>query len=299
MCGMLTEENAKLRCKYSEIRSQRLDSDALDVEDMMTNADPHYLKTDQYKDASKLAARARLHANYSRNPYSWFNWQFDLYQLPATARILELGAGAGWLWAANAARIPAGWEITLSDFSPGMLDEQRKMLADVPHPFTHQEIDAQAIPYPDATFDAVLANHMLYHVPDRARAIAEMRRVLKQGGTLYTATNGWAHLQEIHQMMTRFGFQPEDWLGGFVDRGAYKLENAAEQLRASFSQVELRRYDDAIEVSDPQPLLDYVLSYPVKLSEERIAELRAFIQAEIDRSGKMAITKDMGVLIAR
>jgi ubiquinone/menaquinone biosynthesis C-methylase UbiE len=265
----------------------------------MTNPDPHYLKTDQYKDASKLAARARLNANYNRNPYGWFNWQFDLYQLPPTARILELGAGAGWLWAANAEHIPPGWNITLSDFSPGMLDEQRKTLANVPHAFTHEEIDAQAIPFGDATFDAVIANHMLYHVPDRARAIAEMRRVLKPGGTLYTATNGFAHLQEIHQMMTRFGFQPEDWLGGFVDRGAYRLENAPEQLRAQFQHVKMLRYDDAIEVSDPQPLVDWALSFPVKMSEERVAELRAFIQAEIDRSGKMAITKDMGVLIAR
>jgi ubiquinone/menaquinone biosynthesis C-methylase UbiE len=265
----------------------------------MTTPDPNYLKNEQYKDSSNLAARARLHANYSRNPYSWFLWQFDLYQLPPTARILELGAGAGWLWAANAQRIPAGWDITLSDFSPGMLDEQRKNLADVPHAFAHEEIDAQAIPHPDAAFDAVIANHMLYHVPDRAQAIAEMRRVLKQGGTLYTATNGFAHLQEIHAMMARFGLQPEDWLGGFVDRGAYKLENAAEQLEAQFAQVELRRYDDAIEVDEAAPLVDYVLSFPVRLSEGKIAELRAFIEGEIARNGTMKITKDMGVLIAR
>lgn len=265
----------------------------------MTAPDPNYLKNDQYKDSSNLAARARLHSQYSRNPYGWFDWQFDQYDLPPNARILELGAGAGWLWAANAERIPAGWDVTLSDFSPGMVEEQRRNLAKVGHAFTHEEIDAQAIPHPDAVFDALIANHMLYHVPDRAKAIAEMRRVLKPGGTLYTATNGYAHLQEIHQLMARFGLQPADWLGGFVERGAYTLENAAEQLQAQFAQVELRRYDDAIEVREPQPLVDYVLSFPAKLSEQQIAALQAFIQAEIDRSGKMAITKDMGVLIAR
>src|SRR5215207_10478349 len=160
----------------------------------MVAPDPNYLKNNQYKDASNLAARARLHSRYSRNPYGWFKWQFDLYQFAPDARILELGAGAGWLWAGNADRIPAGWQITLSDFSPGMLDEQRKALSDVPHAFQHEEIDAQAIPYADATFDAVIANHMLYHVPDRAKAIAEIRRVLKPTGTLYTATNGLKHL---------------------------------------------------------------------------------------------------------
>ena len=45
--------------------------------------------------------------------------------------------------------------------------------------FAYEIIDAQAIPYGTQRFDIVIANHMLYHVPDRAQAIAEMRRVLK------------------------------------------------------------------------------------------------------------------------
>lgn len=265
----------------------------------LTTPDPNYLKNDQYKDASRLAARGRLHANYNRNPYSWFKWQFDLYQLPTEARILELGAGAGWLWANNADRIPAGWQITLSDFSPGMLVEQRKTLADVPHAFQHEEIDAQAISYADATFDAVIANHMLYHVPDRVQAIADIRRVLKPSGTLYTATNGLKHMQELHRIMERLGFQRNDYLGGFVAENGYRLENAAEQLQAQFEQVDLLRYDDAIEIDDPQPLVEYIQSFPIQFSEGQIADLRAFIQAEIDKTGVLAITKDMGVLVAR
>ena len=40
-------------------------------------------------------------------------------------------------------------------------------------------LDLQALPFPEACFDAVIANHMLYHVPDRPRALAEVQRVLK------------------------------------------------------------------------------------------------------------------------
>jgi ubiquinone/menaquinone biosynthesis C-methylase UbiE len=266
----------------------------------MTNPDQNYLKHDQYKDASRLSARARLHSRYSRNPNGWFKWMFDLYEaLPPQARILELGAGAAWLWASNLARIPAGWDITLSDFSSGMLDDARRALADAAHRFKFEEIDAQAIPYPDATFDAVIANHMLYHVPDRAQAIAEMRRVLRPGGALFTATNGENHMQEIHRLMRRFGFQPQEWLGGFVAVRGYTLENAAEQLRAQFPNVEVRRYDDAITVTDAEPVVDYILSFPVTMTDERIAELRAVVAAEIARSGAFAITKDMGIAIAR
>ncbi len=265
----------------------------------MTQPDPNYLKHDQYKDSSRLSARARLHSQFSRNPQGWFNWMFDLYDFPPDARILELGAGAGWLWLSNARRIPHGWDITVSDFSAGMVSELRGSLARIPRPFSFREIDVQAIPYPDASFDAVIANNMLYHVPDRAQAIAEMRRVLKPSGALYTATNGETHLQEVHQLMRRFGFQHEEWLNGFVSVRGYTLENAPDQLRTQFAQVELQRYPDVIELDDPGVLVDYIRSYPLKLSDERIADLRRYVEAEIAKQGKLTITKDMGVLIAR
>lgn len=264
----------------------------------MDHPDSQYLKNEQYKDASKLSARARLHSQYNRNPYSWFKWMFDLYQIPPTGRVLELGAGAGWLWLNNAERIPPGWDITLSDFSPGMLDEQRQSLANVPHPFKHEEIDIQAIPHGDGTFDAVIANHMLYHVPDRAQAIAEMRRVLKPGGRLYTATNGEKHLQENRQLLARFGLQPGERREGFAALNGYTLENASEQLRAQFEHVELHRYDDAIVLDNAEPLLESLLSGRIVLSAERTAALRAFLQAEIAKTGTLTLTKDMGVLIA-
>ncbi|MBI1259628.1 MAG: methyltransferase domain-containing protein [Chloroflexi bacterium] len=264
----------------------------------MTTIDPKYLKTEQYKDSSKLSARARLHSQYSSNPQSWFDWMFDLYDLPPNARVLELGAGAGWLWLRNAQRIPPGWNITVSDFSAGMVAEQRQSLARLSRPFEFREIDIQAIPFEDATFDGVIANHMLYHVPDRPKAIAEMCRVLKPSGKLYAATNGEKHLQELHQLLRNFGFEPQEWLGGFADRYSFTLENAAEQLRAQFAQAEVVRYPDSIRLSEAEPLVEYIQSYPLKLSEERLGELRAFVQQEIAKTGTMTITKDMGVAIA-
>src|SRR5689334_15456098 len=112
---------------------------------MMLEPDPQYLKNEQYKDASKLTARARLHADYNRNPQGWFQWMFELYDFPPDARILELGAGAGWLWLSNARRIPSGWDITLSDFASGMLAETRKNVSRIPHEFKYEEIDIQSI----------------------------------------------------------------------------------------------------------------------------------------------------------
>jgi ubiquinone/menaquinone biosynthesis C-methylase UbiE len=165
--------------------------------------DQTYLLTDQYKDATNLDARIRLHQLFSTNKYGWHRWCFDQYALPAEAYVLEIGCGPAHLWTANLDRVPPGWRITLSDFSSGML-EQAQRNVNCASPFDFKIVDAQAIPFEADTFDAVIVNHMLYHVPDRARALAEMRRVLKPGSTIYLATNGLKHLRELDDLQRRF-----------------------------------------------------------------------------------------------
>ena len=135
--------------------------------------DQQYLKTDQYRDSSNLDARVVIHQRFSTNSYGWFKWVFDtLLTLPDNAKILELGCGHALLWKENVNRIPAGWNITLSDLSSGMLDAAWRNLVVTGRAFKFEEIDAQSIPYENETFDVVIANHMLYHVPDRPKAIA-------------------------------------------------------------------------------------------------------------------------------
>jgi ubiquinone/menaquinone biosynthesis C-methylase UbiE len=142
--------------------------------------DRDYLKK-QYKDSSNLDARIRLHQRFSVNKYGWHPWVFDHFDLPPACQILELGCGPGSLWLDNRTRIPPGWEITLSDFSTGMLEDARRNL-DPQCQFKYKVIDAQSIPCENGYFDAVIANHMLYHVSNRPAALAEIRRVLKPAG---------------------------------------------------------------------------------------------------------------------
>jgi ubiquinone/menaquinone biosynthesis C-methylase UbiE len=150
--------------------------------------DPEYLQGSHYRDASRLNARIQLHRRFSANTYGWTRWLFDHYAFAPDSRILEVGCGPGDLWRDNADRIAAGWAITLSDFTGGMVRKARENLRAAPQRFGFAALDAQAIPFPGDTFDAVFANMMLYHVPDRARALAEIRRVLRRGGRLLVAT---------------------------------------------------------------------------------------------------------------
>lgn len=259
--------------------------------------DQNYLKTDQYRDATNLSARVKIHGRFSTNPYGWFRWVFDtLVRLPADSKILELGSGPGLLWKSCIDRIPAGWRITLSDLSPGMLDAAWRNLVVTGRAFQFREIDAQAIPFEDETFDAVIANHMLYHVPDRNKAFAEIRRVLKPGGHVIATTVGENHMKQMMDWYARIHVNKvwESFASPFT------LENGREQLRPYFSQVTLSRYEDNLKVTEVQPLMDYIRSgmRMSELSESELATLQLDLEKELQEKGSIFITKDSGLFEA-
>ena len=259
--------------------------------------DQEYLKTDQYKDSSNLDARVEIHKRFSTNPYGWFNWVFDtLLKLPANAKILELGSGPAYLWKECSDRIPTGWDITLSDLSSGMVDAAWRNLVVTRRNFKFKEIDAQSIPFEDETFDAVIANFMLYHVPDRPKAIAEIKRVLKPGGHLIAATVGDHHLQEMMEVLRKVHISKtwESYANPFT------LESGLEQLKPFFPNVTMSRYKDNLHVTEIEPMMAYVRSSlrAADLSEDELAKVRVDLENDLKEKGKIFITKDSGLFEA-
>ena len=257
--------------------------------------DPQYLEK-QYKDSSNLDARVRLHQRFSVNKYGWHRWVFDQFKLPARCRILELGCGPGYLWLANLDRIPAGWEISLSDFSSGMLEQTRQNLMDKPG-FQYECFSAQSIPFEDEHFDVVIANHMLYHVADKAAAFAEIRRVLKPGGYFFASTVGGGHLREMADLLCKFDEKLISW-GSVTD--SFTLENGMAQLAGQFTKIKLTRYEDALEVTEVTALVDYFLSgWIQQILEKRLDAFRLLVENEMEaRGGVIHISKESGLFIS-
>lgn len=259
--------------------------------------DQQHLKSEQYKDSSNLDARVAIHQRFSTNPYGWFNWVFDrLMKLPANAKILELGCGHGLLWKENAPRIPSAWDITLSDLSPGMLDAAWRNLVVTGRSYQFKEIDAQDIPFNDDTFDAVVANHMLYHVPDRPKAISEIKRVLKTGGHLFATTVGANHMQEMNVWLDAVSN------GNYVSQvvHSFLLENGLEQLEPFFSQVTASRYEDILRVTELEALIAYIRSMvsDSDLQEDKLEGLERELRVRLEQKGEIFITKDAGLFEA-
>ena len=262
--------------------------------------DQAYLLADQYRDFSNLSARQQLHDLFSTSEYGWHQWLFDQFNFPPECRVLELGCGAGVLWFENADRIPEGWDITLSDFSEGMLQDAQRNLDANQHPFRFEIVDAQAILCEDESFDAVIANHMLYHVPDRPKAFSEIHRALRPGGWFYASTVGENHLRELGELVRRFdaNLTYGTWENPFT------LENGLDQVAEWFSQVKAHRYEDDLVVTEAEPLIAYVLS-STSISEakpafvgNRLAEFIRFVEQELTQYGAIHITKDSGIFEA-
>lgn len=256
-------------------------------------SDQNYLLNEQYKTSSNLTDRATLHDRFSTNPYRWMRWVFDQYDLPEDASVLELGCGPASLWRENLDHIPKGWDIVLSDFSPGMLEEAKEHLQAGGRTFRFEQIDAQDIPFENNTLDAVIANHMLYHVPDRQKALSEIQRVLKPGGRLFAATNGGGHLCELREIVEKVIPNAYDNSGK-----PFALENGAEQLEPWFESIEVRRQETGLRVTEVEPLIDYITSGR-QMSDAEIDQVREIIEAEIGEKGAIDITKESGMFLAK
>lgn len=258
--------------------------------------DQQYLKTDQYKDSSNLDSRVEIHKRFNTNPYGWFNWVFDkLEKLPANAKVLELGCGPAYLWKECVKRIPANWDITLSDLSAGMIDAAWRNLVVTGRNFEFREIDAQSIPFKDEIFDTVIANFMLYHVPNLPRALSEIKRVLKPGGRLIAATVGENHMREALRWTQQVGGETFGRLSV-----PFTLENGFEQLNTVFSNVTLVRYIDGLKVTEVKPLIEYILSNVPKgkLIESELRDVEIELNKVLKTKGEIIITKDSGLFEA-
>lgn len=255
--------------------------------------DQTYLLTHQYRDGMNLAARGALIERFSTNPHQFHRWLFDRVRLPRQAHILELGCGTGVFWLKNQERIPPGWDVTLTDLSEGMLRVAQHELLQVAHPFAYAVVDAQVLPQPDASVDAVFAHFMLYHVPRRDAALREIRRVLRSGGRFYAATGSVANLRELDALRPQ---REDDW-----GRAApFTLENGRDQLATCFSHVALHRYENTLVVTEAEPLIAHLLSKYVSspLDDETRVDLVSRVRETLAAEGAIRATWNAGVFEA-
>ena len=247
----------------------------------------------QYGTADKLNTRISIHAKYSVNKQGFGNWITEHYRFPEHASVLELGCGTGDMWKGKRDLAAICGRLILSDFSAGMLDKAKETLKDE-NGINYQVIDIQDIPFPDQSFDAVIANMMLYHVPDLGKGLSEVRRVLKGGGVFCCATYGENGMMEyIGGLFSGFGVETRV-------NANFTLQNGAEKLSPYFAEVKRELYKDALLVTDVDDLVNYIFSLTGmtdlrKLPRETVREVLSRHMAD----GVLRIPKEYGMFITR
>lgn len=262
------------------------------------------LVREQYATYDNLRIRQEIHDQYTVPKGSFAEWALERLNLQGGEHMLDVGCGTGLYY-----RKLQQTEIDMNyfgvDMSPGMLAEHtahhRVSLADVQH-----------LPFAKQTFDAVMANHMLYHIHDLDGALLEIRRVLKPGGVLMTATNSIHTMPELQVLLrraivllTRHG--AAQVRAPALPSDAFALENGTRTLAKHFYAVVRHDLPNSLVFPDVEPAMAYLESTrnlrEAQLPQDVVWEdvmmiMRQQINQLIKHLGELVINKQTGVLIA-
>ena len=246
----------------------------------------------QYATSANLNTRISIHDKYSTNKQGFGNWIYSHYEIEQGARVLELGCGTGSMWKGHDELIKKCSELVLSDFSDAMVETTRQTIGELPN-ITYCSIDIQNIPCDADTFDVVIANMMLYHVPDITRGLAEVRRVLKPNGKFYCATYGEHGIIEyLSKLLSEYGVEDN------VNKN-FTLQNGEAILSSVFENIRKEIYEDSLTVTNIADLVDYIysLSSMSALSSQPREKIQALLQSHMV-NGILTVPKEYGMFIS-
>jgi SAM-dependent methyltransferase len=266
-------------------------------------ADRAFLRGTQYKTDANLAARQSFYA-YQHPRIDLAARVVDLAVPGPSGAVADIGCGNGSYLAELARRGLSGRLLGL-DLSPGMLAAARQRLTEAGPggpgtcagpgaAVTLAVADATTLPLRDAAVSLALAMHMLYHVPDPADALRELRRVTAPGGRVVIGLNGAGHLRQLRAAVAAAqGGNPAT----LTER--IGLDDGESLARTLFARVTRHDFVAELRVPGPGPIADYVRSMAGTAYSADPDALAAAVAAALGKSpdGCYLITSHAGCLI--
>ena len=230
---------------------------------------PAFLRDVQYRTDANLAARQSIYA-YQHPRVDLAARVLDLAAPALSGTIVDVGCGNGMYLAELARRGFAGRVLGV-DLSLGMLAVARQRLSgtgkaadggvqeDSTEPgapaVALANAEATALPLRDGVAGLALAAHMLYHVPDPAEALRELRRVTRPGGRVVIVLNGAGHLRQLRAVVAAARGDDVKAMGERVT-----LDDGESLARSVFPSVTRHDFVAELRVPDAGPIADYVRS---------------------------------------
>lgn len=257
----------------------------------------------QYGDDRNLAARQSIYS-FQRPRLDLHGSSIDLAALAGHESVLDVGCGNGRYLTELRTRGHRGF-VCGADLSDGMLRSARPAAGDRPLLVS----DAQALPFASASFDVALVMHMLYHVPDRARALAEIRRVVRPAGVTLVLTNSELHFRELDELLIECAAATIG-VARVRDRASltrFKAEDGGRELEAVFAEVTLHPFNSELVVDAVEPVVAYARSMGMFVIDRGgdgeldavIVELERRLAATIAAEGAFRVTTACGCFVCR
>ena len=209
------------------------------------------LVTEEYRSLTPLQTRILTHQRYSEHANDVDLDVLRALELDPAAALLDVGSGTGDFQRRLRSEGHTG-RLCVLDMSQAAVEA-----AEAVQGVEGFLGDAQSLPFPDATFDAVTARHMLYHVPDPVLAIREARRVLKPGGRFAAVVNlaGTMPLIDdvVNTVLAAHGFGR----GGVAGKISVDSDNLPGLFDVVFSEREVITVDNALVFHQPEPVIAY------------------------------------------
>lgn len=214
--------------------------------------DPKAVKK-QYKTSDGLNIRLSFHDTYSTNKLGYGNWLTSNYMNLQGLKVLEVGCGTGSLWVDHKKLITHCVRFVFTDLSEGMIQTAKKNIGEHSN-IEYRVADIQNLDFEDDSFDVVIANSMLYHVPDLQKGLKEVRRVLKDGGIFYCSTYGENNFTD--KLAEWFALENEE----LHFNHNFTMQNGGDILKKVFDEVEPVNYKDSFHITNVDHLIEYLSS---------------------------------------
>jgi SAM-dependent methyltransferase len=228
-----------------------VDYEAVSEDDPVTGR--RFLTESAYADDRHIRTRMGIWS-YAEAPVN-AAWRISPFPWDGTQVVADVGCGNGFdlRQIVPQGRCRHAFGV---DLSAGMLRTLDELLPT--GRLTLLQADAQRLPLGDGQVDVALCMHMLYHVPDVPAAVAELRRIVRPGGTVLASTNGADSLSEMYDLL-------DAAISGQLGRPAsakpadsFTTETGGAFLEGRFSEVTLHRYDVPLALPDARAVTAYL-----------------------------------------
>jgi len=211
------------------------------------------------------------------------------------ANVLEIAAGTGVVTRHLATQLPSDVAIVASDLNQPMLDHAASI--GTSRPVQWRQADAMQLPFADGSFDAVVCQFGAMFFPDKAKAFAEARRVLRPGGAFLF--NVWDRIEENEMVFTvtqaldrLFPHDPPRFMHRVPHGYADKDLIAQDLTRGGFSRAEIVTVRERSRAASPRgPAIGYCQGSPLRAEIEAKG---AGALAEATEAGAVAIAARFG-----